>query len=172
MNDPLKNLLCEINSMIETGIIKVGALGLSQDSADFCRTFYDDPMKDACDCDGEEWHQREASCPTKQEHEPKHKHGHWDRNRCAYVCCKDCACGMGSGSPPSDVLTPPKETWQERFDETFGCAGKRDEAVGAHSNYSYQTFLSFITSLLDEAYQRGVYYGHYGAMPTWKPPTK
>ena len=35
MNDKMKNLIIEIASMIDNGSIIVGALGLSQDSADY-----------------------------------------------------------------------------------------------------------------------------------------
>jgi len=40
MNDKLNNLITEICSMIETGSITVGALGLSQDSADYAMELY------------------------------------------------------------------------------------------------------------------------------------
>jgi len=37
MNKKLKNLIIELNTMIDSGSIKVGALGLSQDSVDYVR---------------------------------------------------------------------------------------------------------------------------------------
>ena len=38
----LKNLLCEINTMIESGSIIVGALGLSENAVNFARKFYEE----------------------------------------------------------------------------------------------------------------------------------
>lgn len=38
--DKLANLLCEVDELIKDGSIKVGALGLSPDSAKYCDIFY------------------------------------------------------------------------------------------------------------------------------------
>ena len=41
MNTQLDNLITEIASMIESGTIKVGALGLSKNSVDYVRDYSD-----------------------------------------------------------------------------------------------------------------------------------
>jgi hypothetical protein len=85
-----------------------------------------DPMKDACDCDGEEYHRRVADCPTPQEHE--------------------ISTGKGDKLPVQSQSTPPKETWQERFDKRYSY-----QILGSWG----EDIKSFFTSLLDEARKEG-----------------